>query len=135
MRQQMVVIGNERNFCCCTERREFSIVRIFDEDKVVGIDTASKLSLWPKESTELIPTEERNSAKNKLGLAPGRFVPHQLKAPLPDGCEDTLRCASRVEARGYEDISVDDNPFHSMVGESGVVSRFEAWKLEGKKHG
>jgi len=62
MRQEMVVIGNERNFGRCTERREFSIVRIFDEAKVVGIDTAGKLSLWPKKITELIPTEERNSA-------------------------------------------------------------------------
>src|SRR5215472_2974680 len=113
MRQETVVTGNEWNFCCCTERREFSIVPIFDEDKVVEIDTAGKLSLWPKEITELIPTEERNSAQNKLGLAPGRFVPDQLKAPVPDGREDTLRCASRVEARGYEDIRVDNNHFHS----------------------
>ena len=113
MRQEMVVIGNEWNFCCCTERREFSIVRIFDEDKVVEIDAAGKLTLWPKEITELIPTEERNSAQNKLGFAPRRFVPDQLKAPVPDSREDTLRCASRVEARGYEDIRVDDNPFHS----------------------
>src|SRR5215467_12823701 len=110
MRQETVVTGNEWNFCCCTERREFSIVPIFDEDKVVEIDTAGKLSLWPKEITELIPTEERNSAQNKLGLAPGRFVPDQLKAPVPDSREDTLRCASRVEARGYEDIRVDDIP-------------------------
>src|SRR5215469_6736487 len=102
MRQEMVVIGNEWNFCCCTERREFPIVRIFDEDKVVEIDAAGKLSLWPKEVTELIPTEERNSAQNKLGFAPRRFVPDQLKAPVPDSREDTLRCASRVEARGYE---------------------------------
>ena len=108
-----MVIGNEWNFCCCTERREFSIVRIFDEDKVVEIDTPGKLSLWPKEITELIPTEERNSAQNKLGLAPDRFVPDQLKAPFQDSREDTPRCASRVEARGYEDIRVDDNPFHS----------------------
>jgi hypothetical protein len=43
MRQEMVVIGNEWNFGCCAERREFSIVRIFDEGKVVGIDTAGKL--------------------------------------------------------------------------------------------
>jgi hypothetical protein len=113
MRQEMVVIGNEWNFGCCAERREFSIVRIFNEDKVVGIDTAGKLSLWPKEISELIPTEGRNSAQNKLGLAPGRYVPDQLKASLPDSREDTLRCASRVEARGYEDIRVDDNPFHS----------------------
>src|SRR5215467_11574168 len=113
MHQEMVVIGNEWNFCCCTERREFSIVRIFDEDKVVEIDAAGKLTLWPKEVTELIPTEERNSAQNKLGFAPRRFVPDQLKAPVPDSREDTLRCASRVEARGYEDIRVDDNPFHS----------------------
>jgi len=108
-----VVIGNEWNFGCCAERREFSIVRIFNEDKVVGIDTAGKLSLWPKEISELIPTEGRNSAQNKLGLAPGRFVPDQLKTSLPDSRKDTLRCASRVEARGYEDIRVDDNPFHS----------------------
>jgi len=108
-----VVIGNEWNFGCCAERREFSIVGIFNEDKVVGIDTAGKLALWPKEISELIPTEGRNSAQNKLGFAPGRFVPDQLKASLPDSREDTLRCASRVEARGYEDIRVDDNPFHS----------------------
>src|SRR5215469_15635833 len=112
MRQEMVVIGNEWNFGCCAERREFSIVRIFDEAKVVGIDTAGKLSLRPKEISELIPVEERNSAQNKLGLAAGRFVPDQLKASLPDSREDTLRCASRVEARGYEDIRIDDNPFH-----------------------
>jgi hypothetical protein len=66
MRQEMVVIGNEWNFGCCAERREFTIVRIFNEDKVVGIDTADKLSLWPKEISELIPTEGRNSAQNKL---------------------------------------------------------------------
>ena len=113
MRQEMVVIGNEWNFGCCAERREFSIVRIFNEDKVVGIDTAGKLSLWPKEISELIPTEGRNSAQNKLGLAPGRFVPDQLKASLPDSREDTRRCAFRVGSRGYEDISVDDNPIHS----------------------
>ena len=113
MRQEMVVIGNEWNFGCCAERREFSIVRIFNEDKVVGIDTAGKLSLWPKEISEHIPTEGRNSAQNKLGLAPGRFVPDQLKTSLPDSRKDMLRCASRVEARGYEDIRVDDNPFHS----------------------
>ena len=84
MRQDMVVIGNEWNFGCCAERRKFSIVRIFNEDKVVGIDTAGKLSLWPKEISELIPTEGRNSVQNKLGLAPGRFVPDQLKTSLPD---------------------------------------------------
>ena len=113
MRQEMVVIGNEWNFGCSAERREFSIVRIFDKDKAVGIDTTAKLPLWPKEIGKLMPTEERNSAQNKLGFAPRRFVPDQLKAPVPDSREDTLRCASRVEARGYEDIRVDDNPFHS----------------------
>ena len=113
MRQEMVVIGNEWNFRCCAERREFSIVRIFDEGKVVGIDTAGKLSLWAKEISELIPTERWNSAQNKLGLAPGRFVPNQLKTSFPDSREDTRRCAFRVEFRGYEDIRVDDNPFHS----------------------
>ena len=113
MRQEMVVIGNEWNFGCCAERREFSIVRIFDEGKVVGIDTAGELCLWAKEISELIPTEGRNSAQNKLGLAPGRFVPNQLKTSFPDSREDTRRCAFRVEACGYEDIRVDDNPFHS----------------------
>ena len=78
MRQEMVVIGNEWNFGCCAERHEFSIVRIFNEEKVVGINTAGKLSLWPKEISEFIPTERRNSAQNKLGLASGRFVPDQL---------------------------------------------------------
>src|SRR6516164_6890509 len=68
MRQEMVVIGNAWYFDCCAEHREFSIVRIFDEDKVVGMDTAGKLSLRPKEISELIPAEERNSAQNKLGL-------------------------------------------------------------------
>lgn len=113
MRQEMVVIGNEWNFGCYTERREFSVVRIFDEGKVVGIDTAGKLSLWAKEISELTPMEGRNSAQNKLGLAPGRFVPNQLKASFPDSREDTRRCVFRVESRGYEDIRVDDNPFHS----------------------
>jgi hypothetical protein len=113
MRQEMVVIGNEWNFGCCAERREFSIVRIFDEGKIVGIDTAGKLSLWAKEISELIPTEGRNSAQNKLGLAPGRFVPNQLKTSFPDSREDTRRCAFGVEDRSYEDIRVDDNPFHS----------------------
>src|SRR6266404_3524264 len=113
MRQEMVVIGNEWNFGCCAERREFSIVRIFNEDKVVGIDTAGKLSLWPKEISEHIPTNGRNSAQNKLGLAPGRFVPDQLKTSLPDSRKDMLRCASRVEARGYAAIRVDDTPFPS----------------------
>ena len=107
-----MIIGNEGNFCCCTKRSEFSIIRIFDEDKVVRMDTAGKFSLWPKEITELIPPEERNSAQNKFGFAPGRFVPDQLKAPLPDSREDPIRCASRVEAGGDEDIGVDDNPFH-----------------------
>ena len=93
MRQEMVVIGNEWNFGRCAERCEFSIVRIFDEDKVVRIHTAGKLSLRPKEISELIPAEERNSAQNKLGLAAGRFVPNQLKASLPDSREDTRRCS------------------------------------------
>ena len=53
------------------------------------------------------------NSRRLTGLAPRRFVPDQLKAPVPDSREDTLRCASRVEARGYEDIRVDDNPFHS----------------------
>jgi hypothetical protein len=113
MHQEKVVIGNEWNFGCCAERREFAIVRIFNEGKVVVIDTARKLSLWAKEISELIPTEGRNSAQNKLGLAPGRFVPDQLKASLPDSREDTRRCAFRVKARGYEDIRVDGNPRHS----------------------
>jgi hypothetical protein len=113
MRQEMVVIGNEWNIGCCAECREFSIVRIFDEGKAVGIDTAGKLSRWAKEISELIPTQGRNSAQNKLGLAPGRSVPDQLKASFPDSREDTRRCAFRVEARGNEDIRVDDNPFHS----------------------
>ena len=113
MRQEMAVIGNEWNYGCCAERRKFPIVRIINEDKVVGIGTAGKLSLWQKEISELIPTEGRNSAQNKLCLAPGRFAPDQLKTSLPDSRKDTLRCASRVKARGYEDIRVDDNPFHS----------------------
>lgn len=112
MRQEMVVIGNEWNFGCCAERGEFSIVRIFDEGKVVGIDTAGELSFWSKEISELIPTEGRNSAQNKLGLAPSRFVPDQLKASFPDSRDDTRRGAFRVEACSYEDIRVDDNPFH-----------------------
>jgi hypothetical protein len=110
MRPEMVVIGNEWNFGCCAERREFTIIGIFNEDKVVGIGTAGKLSLWPKKISELLPTEARNSAQNKLGLAPGRFIPDQSKASLPDRRDDTRRCASRIEARGYEDIRVDDNP-------------------------
>ncbi len=113
MRQEMVVIGNEWDFGCCAERREFSVVRIFDEDKVVGIDTVGKLSFWAKEISELIPMEGRNSAQNKLGLAPGRFVPNQLKTSFPDSRDDTRRGTIRVEAGGYEDIRVDDNPFHS----------------------
>jgi hypothetical protein len=76
MYQEMAVIGNKWDFGCCTERREFSIVRIFDEGKVVWIDTAGKFSLWAKEISELIPTEGWNSTQNELGLAPGRFVPN-----------------------------------------------------------
>ena len=113
MRQEMVVIGNDWNFGCCPEPREFSIVRIFDKRKVVGIDSAGKLSLWAKEISELIPMEGRNSAQNKLDLAPGRFVPNQLETCFPDSREDTRRCAFRIEARRHEDIRVDDNPFHS----------------------
>jgi hypothetical protein len=113
MHQEMVIVGNEWNFDCGTERREFSIAGILDEDKIVRIDTTGELSLWSKEIGELTPTEARNSAQNKLSLTPGRFVPDQLKAALPDNREDTLRCTSRVEARGYEHIRVDDNPFHS----------------------
>ena len=74
---------------------------------------AGKLSLWEKEISVLIPTKGRNSAQNKLGLAPGRFVPNQLKTPFPDSREDTRRSAFRIEARGDEDIRIDDNPFHS----------------------
>jgi hypothetical protein len=109
MLQKMVVIGNERNFGCCAERRKFLIVRIFDEGK----DRAGKLSLWTKEISELIPMEGRNSAQNKLGLAPGRFAPNHLKTPFPDSREDARRSAFRIEARGDGDIRVDDNPFHS----------------------
>src|SRR5271168_3846947 len=78
MRQEMVVIGNQWNFGCCAECCEFSVVRVFDEGKVVGIDTTGKLSLWAKEISELIPMVGRNSTQNKLSLAPGRFVPNQL---------------------------------------------------------
>jgi len=113
MRQEMVVIGNEWGFGCCAERREFSIIRIFDEVKAVGIDRVRKFSLGAKEISELNPTEGWNSAQDKLGLAPGRFVPNQLKTFFPDSREDTCRCAFRVESRGYEDIRVDDNPTHS----------------------
>ena len=81
MRQEMVVVGNEWNSGCCAERREFSIIRIFDEGKVVGIDTAGKFSLWAKEISDLIPTEGWNSAQNKLGLAPGRTVPIPTTLP------------------------------------------------------
>jgi hypothetical protein len=56
----------------------------------VGIDTAGKLSRWAKEISELIPTEGRNSAQNKLGLAPGRFVPNQLKTSFPRIRADAL---------------------------------------------
>jgi hypothetical protein len=113
MRQKMVVIGHEWNFGCRAECGEFSVVRIFDEDKVVGINRAGKLSFRAKEISELIPTVGRYSAQYKLGLAPGRFVPDQLKASFTDSRDDTRRCAFPVEARGYEDIRVDDNPCHS----------------------
>jgi len=63
MRQKMVVIGNEWNFGCCAERREFSIVRIFDEDKVVGIDTAGKLSSGRKRSANL--SQPRSGIRRK----------------------------------------------------------------------
>lgn len=115
MRQQMVVIGNKRHFGRSGERREFSIVRVFDEGKVVGIDTTGKLPLRAKEIGDLMPTEGWNSAQNKLRLAPDRLVPNQSKTSLPDSREDTRRCAFRVEARGYKDIRVDDDPIHSGV--------------------
>jgi hypothetical protein len=121
MRQEVVVIGNEWNFGCCAERREFSIVRIFDEGKVAGIDTAGKLSPWAKEISELIPTEGRNSAQNKLGLAPGRFVPDQLKTSFPDSSEDTRRCAFRVEAAATK-------TFVSMATPSIQTSSITSWR-------
>ena len=113
MRQQMVVIGDKRNFGCFCERREFPIVRIFDKDKVPGIDTARKFSLRSKEISELILTQGRNSSQHQVGLPPGRLAPNQLKAPLPDCREDMRRRASCTEPRGYEDIGVDDNSSHS----------------------
>jgi hypothetical protein len=60
----MVVISNEWNFWLL-HRAPRIFVRIFDEDKVVRTDTAGKLSLCPKEISELTPTEEQNSAQKQ----------------------------------------------------------------------
>jgi hypothetical protein len=76
MRQEMVVIGNEWNFGCCAERREFSIVRIFDEGKVVGIDTAAKLSLWTKESANL--SQRRVGIRRKTNSVSRRVGSFQI---------------------------------------------------------
>ena len=59
-----------------------------------------------------LPVEVRNPPQDHLGLPSRRLVPDWLKATLPDACEDTRGCASRVEARGDEHVGVDYNPSH-----------------------
>jgi hypothetical protein len=68
----MVVIGNEWDFGCCAERREFSVVRIFDEGRVLGIDTAGKFSLWAKDISDLCQRRggirrKTNSVSRRVG--------------------------------------------------------------------
>ncbi len=72
MRQQMVVIGDKRNFGCFCERREFPIVRIFDKDKVPGIDTARKFSLRSKEISDLF--QDRGGIRRNTRLASHRVA-------------------------------------------------------------
>src|SRR6516162_3428832 len=53
-----------------------------------------------------------------------RLIPDQLKASLPDGCQDARGCAPRVEARCNKHVGVDYNPFHppASLGLSEILS-------------
>jgi hypothetical protein len=79
---------------------------------VLRIDRVSEFHLRLEKISDTLPVEGRNSPQDHLGLPSGRLVPDQLKAALPDSCEDTCGCTSRVEARRDEHIGVDYNPSH-----------------------
>ena|SRR6516162_6368159 len=57
-----------------------------------------------------------------------RLIPDQLKASLPDGCQDARGCAPRVEARRNKHVGDDYNPFHppASLGLSGILSLWQA---------
>ena len=62
IRQQIIVVGDQRPFRRCAQRCEFSIVPISDEDKGARIDGAGKLSFWLEEISDFLPFEMPNSA-------------------------------------------------------------------------
>jgi len=62
IRQQMIVVGDERPFRRCAQRCEFSIVPMPDEDESARIDGAGKLLFWLEEISDFLPVEAPNSA-------------------------------------------------------------------------
>jgi hypothetical protein len=85
---------------------------IRDEDEPLRIDGVKKLHLGPEKISNPLPGEGQNLAHDQLGLPAGRLIPDQLKATLPDRCEDTRGCAFRVKARCDEHVGIDYNPSH-----------------------
>ena len=62
IRQQIIVVGDQRPFRRCAQRCDFSIVPIPDEDNGAKIDGAGKLPFWLEEISEFLPVEAPNSA-------------------------------------------------------------------------
>ena len=62
IRQQKIVVGDQRPFRRCAQRCEFSIVPIPDEDKGARIDGACKLPFRLEEISDFLPVEAPNSA-------------------------------------------------------------------------
>jgi hypothetical protein len=110
--QKVVVVGDKGRLRRNTQRCEFPILGIRDEDEALRIDGTKKLHLGPEKINYPLPVEGRNLAEDHLGLSAGRLVPNHLKATLPDGCEDARGCAFQVEARRDEHVGVDYNPSH-----------------------
>ena len=94
-----------RGVCAATlSAANFPILGIRDEDEPLRIGRVKKLHLGPGKVSNPLPVERGNLAHNQLGLPAGRLIPDQLKATLPDRCEDTRGCASRVKARRDEHV-------------------------------
>src|SRR5262249_55964605 len=64
IRQQIIVVGDQRPFRRCAQRCEFSIVPIPDENKGARIDGAGKLPFWLEEISDFLPVEAPNSAQD-----------------------------------------------------------------------
>src|SRR4051794_35845117 len=68
LRQHESVAGHQRHVRRCAQRREFSIIGVWDHGESGGIDRPRKLSLWPKKVGDLLPIEAWDAPQDHLGL-------------------------------------------------------------------